>query len=159
MENNEKLLLDRQRMRQLLGKLADIYPQSLVEPELADIKDNAAQRILFYLHGHGLIEGDCHRTFFSAAKITAKGLDFLADDGGLSAILGVVTVKLHDETLKRLISTKIQESDLPDEKKRAWRAALENMSAHGMQHLITKLIDIGIENTPKLVSLLSRFFN
>ena len=45
--------------------------------------------------------------------ITAKGLDFLEDDGGLSAILGAITVKLDPDDLRALIAARIEESDLP----------------------------------------------
>lgn len=39
---------------------------------------------------------------FSESTITAASLDFLEDDGGLSAILGIITVKLHADTIKGL---------------------------------------------------------
>ncbi len=59
-----------------------------------------------------------------AASITAAGLDFLADDGGLSAILGVVTVKVHADTIRDLIAAKIDTADLPVEKKSALKKQL-----------------------------------
>ncbi|MCM0751957.1 hypothetical protein DEA98_13760 [Brucella pseudogrignonensis] len=46
-------------------------------------------------------------------KITAKGLDFISDDGGLSSILGVVTVKLHQETIAALIVDRVENRVLP----------------------------------------------
>ena len=48
---------------------------------------------------------------------TGNGMDFLADDGGLSAVLDAVTVKLHENTLKKLIANRISESDLPASEK------------------------------------------
>ena len=39
------------------------------------------------------------------------------DDGGLSAILGVVTVKLHSDTIQALLNTKIDQADIPPEEK------------------------------------------
>jgi hypothetical protein len=39
---------------------------------------------------------------------TAKGTYSLADGGGLSAILDVITVKLHDDALKELIGMRIE---------------------------------------------------
>ena len=47
---------------------------------------------------------------WGGARITAKGIDFLEDDGGLSAILGVVTVKLHADTLREMLAKKIDAS-------------------------------------------------
>ena len=53
----------------------------------------------------------------SLPKITAKGVDFIRDDGGLSAILSVQTVKLHEDTLKELLSIAIQQAKLPEPEK------------------------------------------
>src|SRR5882672_5223716 len=53
------------------------------------------------------------------ATITVKGLDFLQDDGGLGAILNVVTVRFEAETLRALIEAKVDASDEPPEQKSA----------------------------------------
>ena len=45
------------------------------------------------------------------------GIDFLTDDGGLSAILGVVTVKLHSDTIQALIAAKIDQAEISDSEK------------------------------------------
>ncbi|MGO2959581.1 MAG: hypothetical protein ACTIDN_11190 [Acetobacter sp.] len=42
---------------------------------------------------------------WGGARITTDGLDFLTPDGGLSAQLGVVTVRLDADTIKALICT------------------------------------------------------
>lgn len=42
--------------------------------------------------------------------LTAKGLDFIADDGGLGAILGDVTVRLHGDALRDLLISRVQSS-------------------------------------------------
>lgn len=44
-------------------------------------------------------------------------MDFLADDGGLSAILGTVIIKFETEQLKAILAAKIMSSDLSPERK------------------------------------------
>jgi hypothetical protein len=59
------------------------------------------------------------------AKITARGLDFLEDDGGLGAILNVVTIRLEADTLRQLLETKINASDMPEADKQTLLAKLK----------------------------------
>lgn len=86
--------------------------------------------------------------------ITASGMDFLADDGGIGAILGVVTVKLHEDTIKQLIEARIAASDLPEEEKRPLLQTVRELPGESIKHLTTKLLDAGLENVPRLVELI-----
>lgn len=124
--------LDRNLQREILKELNNIYPDSkkyeywidaaiaqvlgvietVGEAELYIAKRSANLR---YLAEHGLVV--CNDKDLSATvKITAKGIDFLSDDGGLSAILGVVTVKLHSDTIQALIA-KIDQAEISDSEK------------------------------------------
>ncbi len=124
--------LDRNLQREILKELNNIYPDSKTyeywidaaiaqvlgvietvgEAELYIAKRSANLR---YLAEHGLVV--CNDKDLSATvKITAKGIDFLSDDGGLSAILGVVTVKLHSDTIQALIA-KIDQAEISDSEK------------------------------------------
>lgn len=108
---------------------------------------------ILYLAGHGLLtvgkplyyERDPKEVLIT---ITVKGIDFLEDDGGLAAILGVVTVRLHDDTIKSLIEAKIQEADLTPPDKKRYRDALRELPAESTKHLAMKLIDAGLANAP-----------
>lgn len=125
--------LDRNLQREILKELNNIYPDSkkyeywidaaiaqvlgvietVGEAELYIAKRSANLR---YLAEHGLVV--CNDKDLSATvKITAKGIDFLSDDGGLSAILGVVTVKLHSDTIQALIAAKIDQAEISDSEK------------------------------------------
>jgi hypothetical protein len=75
-------------------------------------------------------------------------MDFLADDGGLSSILGVVTVKLHEDTLKQLIGQRITESDLPAPEKSKLLEQLKTLPGEAIKHLTLKLVDAGLANWP-----------
>ncbi|HEX7908277.1 MAG TPA: hypothetical protein VF534_09345 [Paraburkholderia sp.] len=84
-------------------------------------------------------------------------MDFLADDGGLSAILGVVTVRLHEETLKELIGTQIAESDLPDPEKIRLLDQLKSLPAEAIKHLSLKLIDAGLSHWSSALPVIEQF--
>ena len=125
--------LDRNLQREILKELNNIYPvsktyeywidaaiaqvvgviETVGEAELYIAKRSANLR---YLAEHGLVV--CNDKDLSAiVKITAKGIDFLSDDGGLSVILGVVTVKLHSDTIQALIAAKIDQAEISDSEK------------------------------------------
>lgn len=125
--------LDRNLQHEILKELNNIYPDSktyeywidatiaqvtgvietVEEAELYIAKRSANLR---YLAEHGLVV--CNDKNLSATvKITAKGIDFLSNDGGLSAILGVVTVKLHSDTIQALIAAKIDQAEISDSEK------------------------------------------
>ena len=125
--------LDRNLQHEILKELNNIYPDSKTyeywidaaiaqvvgvietvgEAELYIAKRSANLR---YLAEHGLVV--CNDKNLSATvKITAKGIDFLTDDGGLSAILDVVTVKLHSDTIQALIAAKIDQAEISDSEK------------------------------------------
>lgn len=87
-------------------------------------------------------------------RITATGLDFIADDGGLSAILGVVTVKLHEDTIKELMIAKIEQSQADPSVKGNLIARLKSLPADAMKELSMAAVRHGIENLPNAVQWL-----
>lgn len=159
------VLLDRTLQRRILERLAGGYPNRLAAqafkgwtPETLAIAANLA-----YLEEHGLVSSDMRalmdgRAHFTHAKITAAGLDFLADDGGLSAILGVVTVKLHDDTIRQLLLAKVDASDAPSSVKDRLREAIKNLPAEGLKATTMDLLKAGLDQLPdaipRLVQLL-----
>lgn len=146
--------LDRDFQRALLTQLANAYPEPA---NLAGIfiTDPASQTKyianMLYLEAHGLLQAGIRRGLnghYSSfpASITARGLDFLADDGGLSAILGTVTIKIHDETIRDLIAMKIAASDLPEEEKGPLLQSIQELPGEAVKHVTMSLIDAGLEN-------------
>lgn len=150
--------LDRDYQRDLLKKLADEYPRSFNPRALLDgISDEDDAKFvcnLVYLEEHGLAISnvswnmDGYTYSIGQPRITAAGMDFIADDGGLSAILGLVTIKLHEEDVLSLIGSRINESDLPQPEKNKWIDGLRSLSADSIKHLTMKLLDKGLENWP-----------
>lgn len=153
--------LDRDLQRVILTKLSDIYPEGMdVQKMVGENPDMSPN--LFYLREHGMIEGNIARPMaeparFVYATITAAGMDFLADDGGLTAILGMVTVKLHDETIRDLIEVRIQSSDLPAEEKTGLLHQLKELRGESIKHLTMKLLDAGLENAPVALLAIQTF--
>jgi len=158
-------LIDRDFLRFILETLAGPYPDRVFTPDLVRGPDDHALlvRHLTYLTQHGLITMNIPHKARGAgvpqgyAELTADGLDFLADDGGLSATLGTVVVKLHADTLKDLLQMRIQAADLPHAEKQRYLEALQALPAETTKHLVLKLVDLGLENVQKVFPLLQTF--
>lgn len=76
-------------------------------------------------------------------------MDFITDDGGLSAILGVVTVRLHSETVAE-IEAKILASDQPTEEKSRLLDRLRSMPEEGLRTLTQELVRTGLSRAPEM---------
>lgn len=157
--------LDRALQLEILEFLSDHYAkmpeQVFPDREMTPEEDDKYTTNLLYLEEHGLIDAGLQQGLdgdwmSSGAKITAAGLDFLANDGGLTAILGVVTVKLHDETIRDLIAARIQDSNLPPEEKTGLLAQLRELRGESIKHLTMKLLDAGLENLPAALPLIQK---
>ncbi len=163
--------LNRDLQREILHLYADAEPNEPARQDIDSIyerfDENTIVANLRYLEGHGLLENSLSRPAINAgqkwldgiARITEKGQDFLMDDGGLSAILGVVTIKLHDDTLKALIGQKIEESDLALPDKRRWLDALRALPADATKHLTMKLLDLGLTHCPDALHAIQTVLN
>lgn len=162
--------LDRQFQLNILKKIAEEYP-FVWQHNLTHESDEYIKlaKNLHYLKGHELISESSTVIkdsqggqgggvlLINKPKITEKGLDFLQDDGGLSAILNTVTVKFEADTLKALLTNQISQSDLPPENKKSMIAALEDLPAESIKHLTMKLLDEGLENLPNALLLIGTY--
>lgn len=147
--------LDRALQLKILEDLAEHFPKR-GDVQQWTREEPALTANLHYLRQHGLVDGTISQEMsgnkhFITAEITAAGLDFLADDGGLTAILGVVTVKLHDDTIRQMLLAKIDASDLPPEEKQGWRDKLRELRGESIKHLTMKLLDKGAESLPAIL--------
>ncbi|XKE45731.1 hypothetical protein LG302_00900 [Halomonas organivorans] len=154
-------LLDRTLQRDLLNQLAEAYPDARRDVLEEGDRHGPVSVNLHYLQEHGLVRigkpparvltrhrdnDGSPRTTYRAVSITAAGIDFLDDDGGLSAILGTVTVRLHADTIRDLIEAKILESDdVPEEDKPRLVAALKGMREEGLRQLTQRLVAYGLD--------------
>lgn len=146
--------LDRQLQLDILRLLESEYPGRLSDIQNRFDDPDAAIKNIHYLDEHSLIDATFSGAIGQRVKIPGpvrinnRGMDFLADDGGLSAILGVVTIKLHEDTIKNLIEAKVAGSDLPQEEKETILSVIRGLPAEATKRLTEKLLDLGMENLP-----------
>jgi hypothetical protein len=149
-------MLDRALQRQILELLRGHYPRGAIPVRDLELSEEQAAANLRYLEEHGLCESgvmvgaDGHLAF-GESTIRAAGLDFLEDDGGLSAILGVVTVRLHADTIRSLIDARIETSSMPAEEKSKLRKIIANLSEAGLRAATTDLVKSGLDHLPDAV--------
>src|SRR4029453_11221674 len=109
--------LDRNLQRTILEQLRATYPETIDFQTRANLEPDL-QSNLYYLHELKLIEAavsgaidNPHRIMW--ARITAAGLDFLEDDGGMSAMLKSVTIKFDEENLRAILENQVIASHMP----------------------------------------------
>lgn len=157
------MLLNREYQRSLLLQLAEAYPASRSPAQLGLPSDeewnvNAtylAERDLLRIVSTGeYLDGSPSQVL--TAQITADGLDFLADDGGLKAALGVVTVRFEAETLRALIGEHITASALPAEQKSRVMSWLQAAGSEALKEATKRLVGVAIDHAPEAIQLLQR---
>lgn len=124
---------------------------------------------IYYLQEHGLISSDSvleqsyvggeHEYYLHMGRITHDGMDFLADDGGLRAILGTVVVKIQDEQLQQILAYHINQSDLSPARKQLLLDELSKLPAESIKHLTNLLLSDVYQNPQAIVGTIQKFFH
>ena len=158
------MILDRDLQLEMLKKMASVYPFPYGFGDELDKMNDDERGVfganLYYLKEHELVSPQSIKISLDniytlgPTKLTAKGADFIADDGGLSAILGVVTVRFEAEQLRQILEVKIRLSDLDPERKQSMISALRELPAESIKHLTTKVVDAGWDSLPGLMILM-----
>ncbi|ELH8606635.1 hypothetical protein Q8V93_000284 [Enterobacter asburiae] len=161
---------DRALQLEILNALIDCAPNSLnkvQERELIEKFDNYDHFVasMLYLQMHGLVTSPFVRSdtmagvefIFNApvCYITEKGIDFLLADGGLSAILKVQTVRLHNDTIVALEDI-IRVANMPEDQKKGLISKLRELPADAIKHLTLQLLTQGVLNLPNAIQLIQR---
>lgn len=156
-------LLQREFQNQILRVLSEQYPAT-VDLGAAGLDKDGRQLAynLAYLEEHRLItaiwthplSGD---PFAGMARITAAGIDFISDDGGLSAILGVVTVKLHEDTIKSLLIEKVESSSANGSVRAKLIEQIKSLPAAATKELTMAAIKRGVADMPDFIHWLHHF--
>ena len=155
-------MLDRALQRELLDTLRGAYPGALRCQHLVTTvgtSEEAAIANLVYLGEHDLCEPGVGFNmdgshYFGLARITARGLDFLEDDGGLSAVLGTVVIRLHADTVRDLIGERIDAADIPAPEKSALRKHLASLPETVLREATTQLVRQGLCHLPDAIGWL-----
>ncbi|EQC1450130.1 hypothetical protein ACY2LV_001774 [Acinetobacter baumannii] len=164
------MLLDRVLQLELMKKMASTYPLAYdFSHEVYQLEDESRKKVfanLYYLQSHELLEpksiflqlgfGAIQNSTFTLGytRLTQKGADFMANDGGLSAIFGVVTIKFEADQFKTLLESKIMATDLPPADKRKLIDGLRSLSGESIKHLTTKNVDLGWDNLGTLIRII-----
>ena len=148
-------MLDRALQLDILTKLSQQYPYlcdfNELYPTSCPDYDRALAN-LYYLQEHRLISNESvmsieftdgtYELYLARGRITHDGMDFLADDGGLRAILSAVTVEIDAAQMARLLQSfaELNQSD-----KQSVLDVLKNTPQKTVEHLIGKVVDLGWE--------------
>ena len=157
--------IDRALQKEILEIAKTAYPNPIYEKQnqLLWKKPEFVSNI-FYLNEHGLIESHYNKPSSSAdshpiimaVKITCSGIDFLEDDGGLSAILNKILIKFDDRDLEKLLVSKLSESNLPATEKNKIMETIKNLPAEGIKTVYTHLLNQGLKNLQDLPQAIER---
>jgi len=153
---------DRNIQNRILQSLYDSHPESANDKDFRDFAellggfDKLVSNML-YLSGHGLLTtevnayiGGTKELNLNKTIISSKGIDFIRNDGGLGAILNVVNVRLHSDTINKLESI-ISSSNAPEEEKTTLISTLRKLPEDAIKHLNLKLLDMGVSHLPNAV--------
>ena len=145
--------IDRELQLDMLRLCRDAYPDRVADAYLPCHPDLQAN--LVYLSEHELIYGTLVNGNVELGRpgITAKGLDFLEDDGGISAMLRTITVKIDREDLRSLIAARVEASDLPPEEKATLSHAMNSLPAQTLRDLTTRLVNEAVDQWPGALRL------
>lgn len=152
--------LDRDLQRLILTHLSDLYPASgdRLSAAFPDVTGIGLAANLQYLAEHGLIGVQWFGAVPVEAILTARGADFLADDGGLSAILNVVTVRLDADSLKTLLIERVNKSEGEPSAKAKLIGQIKSLSGKALETAVTEMVKKGLSQTPNVVTWLNGIF-
>jgi hypothetical protein len=125
--------------------------------------DNLSKNVA-YLEEHELIEAKWPGNIAApgkpaSIKITARGLDFLAGDGGLSAVLNVVTVRIDQDTLKSLVMERIDASGETETIRSKLKEQIKTLPAEATKTITMELLKAGLARIPDIVPVLQNLFS
>jgi len=161
-------VINRSLQNIILKSLALTYPKEIdiIGKEIVEaFTESDIVKNTFYLREHGLINfkqsktglGDCPISIDDVRLIviTHKGIDFIENDGGLSAILNTINVQFKEDTLKALLSREVNSSeDIDSNQKQRIQEAIREMPAEMLKSLSEDLIRTSINNSPTFIALL-----
>lgn len=155
--------IDRSLQLQIISLAASAYPSTIPEREIpkdiADVNPDKLVANIAYLKELELITGGNIQVLagimpaLETVKATYKGVDFLLEDGGLSAVLNVVTIKIHDDSIAKITEFISLSSASPEDKKKLI-AQLKSLPADATKHIVLKLLDQGLTQMPNVIQWL-----
>lgn len=153
--------MNRELQLEILKFLDEGYPELFMVKELPG-KDPDRLKEAYYLIDHGLIDASIGKGTIgsrlpgriNSVRLNARGRDFLQDDGGLSSILGVLTVKLHDSTIRSLLLEGVNQSAANPEEKQSLTLKIKNATSTAITQALQDMAKEGIKKIPEAVPML-----
>lgn len=158
---------DRSIQKEFLQLLYDAHPYAISDEAISSVLDSFGNEQtllsnLIYLEEHGLIINALDSTLDGTSvntnelRITKDGIDFIRDDGGLKAILGVMTVRLHNETLSELERVINNSSTATTEDKNKLISQLRSLPADAIKQLTIRLLGQGLDRLPDVFHIIQK---
>lgn len=147
-------LINRAVQKEILEAAGSTYPDPAPFDLMREIAPGNVLKVnAKYLEEHGFLQVMWRNTGdpdvpFGPTKIKAAGIDFLADDGGITAIKGTLTVRLHEDSIRALLIQQITESAEDDTVKGKLIEQLKNLPSQAVAQLAEKAIDAGVKAMP-----------
>lgn len=120
---------------------------------------------LKYLSDHGLCRveyleqhNDMRWHWAEPVRITAAGLDWLSEDGGLTAEKRTITIQFDEDQFKALLIAKVDEADASEEDKSKLKEAISKGSTVVLQAALTEVTKAGIAFLPHGFQWLQKLF-
>lgn len=142
----------------LLQELRAIYPgRGNTESQQEWITPEQMAFQLRYLEQHGFVEVKWTRYMSdgadvpNSAAITASGIDFISSDGGLTAVKNVVTVRLHEDTIRDLLIQKVQQASGDETAKGKLIKELRSLPAESLRAVYKRALETGLDKMPDII--------
>lgn len=151
--------LEREQQRKILELLNTVYPAKMyragIETALPDIDAEMLPALMKHLDELGYAEADIHissdgrkRVTLLRASITARGRDYLKPDGGLTAERDALVVRLHADTIRDMLVSRIEQSELEGSAKAKLIDQVKSLPAKGLEAVVTALAEQGLALMP-----------
>lgn len=144
---------NRYLQREILALAIDAYPAYIGHkhskiPASYELLKNAKEDLVYpnihYLHEHSLINFDKigyrnnNSNPLAWVKATSHGIDFVQQDGGLSAILNVKTIRFHKDTIV-VLEDLIAISNMNDTDKEKAKSILSELPVDAIKTVVQTL--------------------
>ncbi|WP_249415231.1 MULTISPECIES: hypothetical protein [unclassified Citrobacter] len=143
---------DRELQHYILSCCINSYPAHTTwdsfDSEIMQVDDVKLSANMIYLAEHGLLtireqRSDDPYSFLDNMRATCKGVDFMQNDGGLSAILNVQTIKFHREAVV-ILEDLIAISNMNDEQKEKAKSTLGELSTEALKIVVQAATTAGL---------------
>lgn len=151
--------MDRGLQLEVLRFCRDAYPANVQLADSPFWEHPDIHANLIYLLELGLISGTLVNGNVEIWNpgITAAGLDFLEDDGGVSSMLRTITVKIDRDDLRSLIAARVEAEDLPPDEKSRLSHAMRSLPEQTLRELTARLVDEAVDQLPGALRLFQTY--